>query len=249
MRLILFDIDGTLIDSGEAGTRSLNLAFEEVLAVKHAFGGISMAGKTDIQIIREALDKFGFKTEEKTVGQILKAYTAHLLVEMNNDRKHIKPGINDILERLSGKRNCVIGLLTGNIEDGAKIKLDAFGLTGYFNLSNDLQDFSSHEGSDAEPPPLSLMPFGAFGSDNEDRNKLLPIAVSRFKAFSGRTVAYEDCVVIGDTPFDVQCAKPYGATVVAVATGPYPAEHLRMTEADMVLGSLSDSEAFMGLIC
>ncbi len=116
-----------------------------------------------------------------------------------------------------------MGLLTGNLEQGARIKLGVFGLNEYF-------------------------PTGAFGSDHEDRNKLLPIAVERFNILSGSQFDYTDCVIIGDTPRDVACAKPYNAVCIAVATGPYGAGSLVDAGADVVVEDLSDTEHFLNIL-
>jgi phosphoglycolate phosphatase-like HAD superfamily hydrolase len=223
MKLFLFDIDGTLIDSGGAGTRALELAFKELFSIRHAFQGIAMAGKTDIEIIKEALNKYQIPANDGVIPAVTSSYLRHLSVEVHNDRKHLKPGVRDVLDRLSERPDCHLGLLTGNIEEGARIKLGAFDLNRYFS-------------------------FGAFGSDNEDRRKLLPLAVKKFKNITGKTVNYSSCIVIGDTPRDVHCAKPYGALSVAVATGPYAVEHLRETGADVVLRTLSDGGALFKLL-
>jgi len=107
-----------------------------------------------------------------------------------------------------------MGLLTGNIEKGARIKLEAFSLNSYF-------------------------PSGAFGSDHEDRRFLLPIALRRFSKIFKTEISFNQCIIIGDTPRDVECAKPYGAKVIAVATGPYSEEELIKTEADLVVRDLT----------
>lgn len=213
MRLILFDIDGTLIDSGGAGTRSLNLAFEKVFSIENAFNGISMAGKTDTQIMKEALVKHGISTDGN-LSPIIDAYLRHLREEINNNRKYAKPGVYEILEKLSLIRNVGVGLLTGNIEPGARIKLEPFSLNKYF-------------------------PAGAFGSDDEDRNRLLPIAIKRFEELYKRKTRADECMVIGDTPRDVHCAKIYGAMCIGVATGPYPSDALIAAGADHVVENLS----------
>jgi len=219
MRLILFDIDGTLIDSGGAGTRSLNLAFEKVFSIENAFNGISMAGKTDTQIMKEALVKHGISTD-RNLSPIIDAYLRHLRKEINNNRKHANPGIHEILEKLSLMRNVGLGLLTGNIEPGARIKLEPFSLNKYF-------------------------PAGAFGSDDEDRNRLLPIAIKRFDELYKRKTRADECMVIGDTPRDVHCAKIYGATCIGVATGPYPIDALIEAGADYVVENLSDHNTLL----
>ncbi|MGD0884471.1 MAG: HAD family hydrolase [Thermodesulfovibrionales bacterium] len=218
MKLILFDIDGTLLDSGEAGAKSLNLAFEELFSIRDAFQAIHMAGKTDIQIMREGLIKHGLVSEDEDVGLLCKKYIKHLLKEIENPRRHVKPGVQECLEMLSDTDDMHLGLLTGNIETGARIKLSPFGLNSYF-------------------------PFGAFGNDDEDRNKLLPIAAQRFRYLYQKSIDYRDCCIIGDTPRDVECAKIHGARAIAVATGPYPYESLTQSGADLVLRDLTEMDS------
>lgn len=221
MKLLLFDIDGTILDSGGAGVRALNLAFREVFGRENAFQGISMAGKTDLQIIRECLAAHRYPSENGLVPAVMDAYVRHLGSEIVNSRRHLKPGVQEVLSLLRGRRDdCMLGLLTGNIEQGARIKLGAFSLNGYF-------------------------PAGAFGDDDEDRNKLLPIARKRFEHLSGSTIEFTQCVIIGDTPRDVYCAKPYGARCVAVATGPYTPQALIEAGADAVFETLADTDAVM----
>jgi phosphoglycolate phosphatase len=216
MRLILFDIDGTLIDSGGAGTRSLNLAFERLFSIKDAFHGISMAGKTDTQIIKEGLIKHGISTDGNP-GAVIDSYLKHLRKEINNDRKHVKPGVQEILKKLSLMKDAALGLLTGNLEPGARIKLEPFNLNEYF-------------------------PAGAFGSDDEDRNRLLPIAVKRFEELFQKRIGNDHCIIVGDTPRDVECAHIYGAMCIGVATGPYPIDTLIEAGADYVVKDLSDHQ-------
>ena len=224
MQLLLFDIDGTLVDSGGAGVRALDYAFRDVLAIDNAFSNISMAGKTDMQIVKEGLTKHGVSSDNGIVPKITDAYIRHLSTELNNSDKHLKPGITEVLEALKSREDrYLVGLLTGNFERGARLKLDAFGLNDYF-------------------------PTGAFGSDHEDRNKLLPIAVERFRIISGRDFDFGDCIIIGDTPRDVMCAKPYNATCIAVATGPYSPSSLVAAGADVVVDDLSDTEHFLNIL-
>jgi phosphoglycolate phosphatase-like HAD superfamily hydrolase len=213
MYLLLFDIDGTLIDSGEAGSRSLNLAFRELFSIMHAFHGISMAGKTDTEIMREGMLKHGISVDGN-LNVVICTYIKHLRREINNERRHIKPGIYKLLEKLSLTRDVFLGLLTGNIEHGARIKLEPFDLNKYF-------------------------PTGSFGSDDEDRNKLLPIALRRFEDRCQSKIGVDKCIIIGDTPRDVRCAKIYGAMSIGVATGPYSIGELREAGADYVIKDLS----------
>jgi phosphoglycolate phosphatase-like HAD superfamily hydrolase len=214
MYLLLFDIDGTLIDSGEAGTRSLNLTFKELFSIENAFYGINMAGKTDMQIIKEGLMKYGISIN-KNIDAIIKTYLKHLKIEINNDSKHIKPGVYELLETLRPFNDIKLGLLTGNLEPGARIKLQPFSLNGYF-------------------------PTGAFGSDDEDRDRLLPIAIKRFEKICRKQIAVSKCIVIGDTPRDVNCAKINGALSIGVATGLYSISDLAEAGADCVFNDLTN---------
>jgi phosphoglycolate phosphatase-like HAD superfamily hydrolase len=220
-KLILFDIDGTLIDTGGAGTTSLNKAFYKLFGVKGAFKDISMAGKTDIQIIKEGLKSHGFTYGDGNIGAMINAYLEFLKDEIDNPRRKLKPGIMGILNLLR-EMGMTLGLLTGNLEEGAKIKLSPFGLYEYF-----LE--------------------GAFGSDHEDRDMLLPIVIQKFLRI-GLEFSPEECIVVGDTPRDVKCAKVHGACCIAVATGSYTKEHLLNTEADIVLDSLAEIERCVNFI-
>lgn len=222
MRLILFDIDGTLIDTGGAGSRSLNLALKELFSIENAFKNISMAGKTDIEIIKEGLVKHGILVE-RNIDVVVEVYLRYLKNEILNDQKHVKPGVYELLNKLKVSRDVALGLLTGNIERGARIKLEPFMLNEFF-------------------------PSGAFGSDHDDRNKLLPIAIKRFEGLYSRKIEIYDCVLIGDTPRDVECGKIYGAKCIGVATGPYSTEHLIKAGADYVVEDLTDFNSLLQFI-
>jgi len=222
MRLILFDIDGTLIDSGGAGVRSLNLAMKELFSLDNAFQGISMAGKTDAQIIREGLMKYDLFLDGG-VKAVIDSYLKCLKREIQNDRKHVKPGIYEVLDELKDIRDTGLGLLTGNLEAGARIKLEPFMLNQYFST-------------------------GAFGSDDEDRNKLLPIAVRRFEKLFQKKIEIDSCIIVGDTPRDVECAHTYGAICFAVATGPYSYDDLAEAGADYIVHDLSEDKTLLNFL-
>jgi len=215
-RFVLFDIDGTLIDPGGAGRKSVTQAFNKVFSISDAFASIAMDGKTDIQIIKEGLSAHRLPAGERVICSIVSEYVKNLKKEIDKKTKHLMPGVYELLNALQETDGYWLGLLTGNIQQGARIKLGAFNLNGYF-------------------------PVGAFGDDHEDRNMLLPVAVERLKKAEGITIEYPDCIVVGDTPLDVQCAKPFGATSIAVATGPHSYDELLQTEADYVLKDLSDA--------
>ncbi len=220
-KLVLYDIDGTLVSTGGAGTRAMNYAFHKLYGIEDAFRDIPMAGKTDFQIMREGLKAHGLPYMDGNVEIMTKGYLEFLQEEMNNPDKHLMPGILESLELLKGM-GMSLGLLTGNLKKGASIKLGAFGIYHYFM-------------------------DGAFGSDDEDRDKLLPVAINKF-ADKGYEFDAADCIVIGDTPRDVQCAKIHGAACIAVATGPYSKDDLLKTNADIVLDSLEDSRQYMSFV-
>jgi phosphoglycolate phosphatase-like HAD superfamily hydrolase len=223
MKFVLFDIDGTLIDSGGAGVRALNMAFHEMFAISEAFRGISMAGKTDPQIVAEALKLHNIEGVNGVVPEFLASYVKHLSNTIDSGKGHVKAGIREALEVLQERDGFILGLLTGNIEQGAMIKLGAFDLARFFET-------------------------GAFGDDDADRNRLLPIAVEKLRGKRSLDVGFRDCVVIGDTPRDIECSKPYGAYSIAVATGPYAYNVLAEAGADAVFRDLSDTAGFLNIV-
>jgi len=210
-KLFLFDIDGTLITTGGAGTRAMNLAFENLFGIKDAFKHIKMAGKTDIQIMKEGMSKHGIFMNHGNLKNMKEMYLYYLAREINNPYKGPKPGVLGTLNRLREEGH-LIGLLTGNLKEGARIKLGACGIYHYFI-------------------------DGAFGSDHEDRDALLPIAIEKFRK-RGYEFSINDCVIVGDTPRDVRCAKVHNAFCIAVATGPYSIEELSVSGADVVIPTL-----------
>lgn len=213
-KLVLFDIDGTLIDAGRAGRRALNKALHDLCGVSDGFRGVDFAGRTDLQIMRDGLRRLGLSTTDGLLPLLTRLYLARLREEVSVAPGKIGVGVMELLRNMRDKGHIALGLLTGNLEQGARIKLEPFGLNPFF-------------------------PFGSFGSDHEDRNQLLPIAVRRLYKLEGISVSFRECVVIGDTPLDVECAHLHGSPCIAVATGPYTVEELTRTGADLVLPDLS----------
>ena len=223
LKVVLFDIDGTLMSTDGAGVRAMQRAFEVCTLIPDAFEGIKMAGKTDPLIIKEAMDKHVIDRLDHVVNNILTHYAQYLKDELRvSNNRHLKPGILEFLDFLHVK-GIHVGLLTGNIEQGAMLKLVAFGINNYF-------------------------PFGGFSSDNEDRNRLLPIALRKLQSLRGIKALPDECVVVGDTPRDVICARVHGAKALGVATGSYSCEALSESGADWVFQDLADTESIWNTI-
>ncbi|MBI5143216.1 MAG: HAD hydrolase-like protein [Nitrospirae bacterium] len=222
-KLVLFDIDGTLISTGGAGTRSMSLAFEELFGIPNGFAGLTMAGRTDPAIIRDGFSRHGFDSSDGFYSRYEAAYLRHLEREiLASQNRRVMPGIVEILAKLADGP-VAVGLLTGNMEDGAMIKLQAMGLWNYFA-------------------------FGAYGSDHDDRNRLLGVAMKRYESLHGKPIEPREVIVVGDTPKDIECSKPFGAVAVAVATGPYSKDALSAHAPDHLYDDLSNTASFLGIV-
>lgn len=225
-KLILFDIDGTLVLTGGAGLRAMNRAFDELLGSRQALDDIPVAGRTDWIILQDALARLGRELDAALFGALRDRYLAHLEVEIDapgHGVKGVMPGIREVLDALDARADVSLGLLTGNFEAGARIKLQHFDLWRYFRC-------------------------GAFGDDAADRNALVPFALSRAHALGVCVVSVEDVFVVGDTPHDIACARAVGARPVGVATGSFTVEELRASGAPHVFADLRDVPAFLRLL-
>ena len=218
-KVILFDIDGTLVLTGGAGVRAMGRAFEDVFSIPDAFANIPMPGRTDAGILSDATVAHGIPTDSAELERFRSVYFTHLRNELHlpGPRKGVMPGVRSLLETLAGRGDVYLALLTGHYEESARAKLEYFDLWRYF-------------------------PCGAFGDDAPERNRLLPRALARIHACGGPAARPSESVVIGDTPLDIACAAASGARSVAVATGSYHAEALRAAGADVVLEDLADTE-------
>lgn len=225
MKLILFDIDGTLISDRGASREAFASALREVYGYNGDLGRYDFSGRTDPQITHMVLRDDGFSAEDidARIETLWKHYLAGLAQNATRERVRVLPGIPELVARLASHEDVVLALLTGNIEPGARLKLGAPELNDYF-------------------------PFGAFGSDSADRTKLPPIAVDRASVHIGTRFEGRDVVIIGDSIYDVRCGVPYDATTIAVASGKTSADVLRAENPSFLFESVEDGDAVMRAI-
>lgn len=221
-KLVLFDIDGTLLLSDGAGRRAIHAAMGDDGVDLTRAAGIRFDGKTDPQIVAELLQAAGHPVpdEPARVALLLERYLAHLERDLAEHwhRSRLMPGVPGLLDALEADRSVVLGLLTGNVLPGARLKLRAAGL---------------------DPDRFRV---GAFGSDHARRGELPGIAARRAEPFFGRVPGGEEVVIIGDTPADVCCGAGIGARSIAVATGGYSVAELEQAGADLVFEDFSEVE-------
>ena len=227
-RLLLFDIDGTILDSGGAGLGALRDGIVEAFGLHDrvdAMPELDLAGATDASVARVLFAAFGIEDTPTHRSRFFSAYAEALrdALKLNGHRAQLMPGIQQLLAHFATNDRAHLGLLTGNIESGARIKLGHFELDAHFG-------------------------FGAFGDDAEHRDALGPIALERARHHTGSTIDPADAVVIGDTPRDVACARAAGTKVLAVATGRFSVNELRDCRPDAVLADLSAVESAIEVI-
>jgi phosphoglycolate phosphatase len=221
MRVLLFDIDGTLIWGHGVGHRALVRAMEEVFGTTGAHEEYDWRGKTDPLIVRDLLRNARIPEEmvAARLPECFDRYVRHLEDSLaNGQRIDVLPGIAALLPALAERRTALIGLLTGNVERGANAKLRPTGLLPFFRV-------------------------GAYGSDDPDRRRLPSVARERIRTLMGRDVDCADMTIIGDTPLDVDCARACGARAVAVATGQHSMAELAACEPDDIFPSFADVDA------
>lgn len=221
-KLLLFDIDGTLLTSGGAGERALGLAVRDCFGADDDLAGIEIAGRTDSGIARQILGKYGQESSVDNLAAFYDSYLRHLEEQLPRLPGKVLPGIVEILEALSSRDDVAVGLLTGNLARGANLKLMHYGVWDFFE-------------------------FGAFADDHHDRNELGPFARQRASEKYGDFSA-GDVFVIGDTPHDISCGKAIGAGTIGIATGRYGADDLRKSGADHVFDDLSDVRKFFAAL-
>src|SRR5574341_1217019 len=212
MRLFLFDVDGTLIYAHGAGRLALTRALEDTYGTAGPAVLFDSRGKTGPQIVLELMTAAGIPRAavQARLGDCFQAYVRHLEALMTTGHPvDVMPGITQVVQTLSSRPDALVGLLTGNIERGARAKLMPTGLLPYFRV-------------------------GAYGSDDADRRRLPAVARQRAEALVGCPFPFERLTIIGDTPLDVDCARSCGATAVAVATGQHPIDELAAAAPDLL---------------
>ncbi len=223
-RLVLFDIDGTLLLSGGAGRRAILAAIADDAGIgPEQVDQVRFDGKTDPQIVTELFEAAGQpeRPDPARIGRVLDRYLGYLEQDLAESagRATVMPGVGPLLESLGDDDRIVVGLLTGNVTRGAMLKLKAVNI---------------------RPEQFQV---GAYGSDHHLRAELPAIAVDRARVVFGRRPLGEEIIIIGDTPADVTCGRGVGARSIGVATGSFSTEHLALAGADHVFVDLADTTA------
>lgn len=236
-KLVLFDIDGTLVLTGGAGIRAMNRACEQLVGHGQALADIPVAGRTDRIILTDVVTRAGHTLDDGLLEQLRDRYLVNLREEIERPGrpqsfeslgargglKAVMPGVRELLDTLERRDDVFLGLLTGNFEAGARIKLEHFDLWRYFRC-------------------------GAYGDDSADRNDLVPVALERARQCGIPDLTPQHILVVGDTPYDIACAHAVGAVPVAVATGGFSADQLRASGAEIVFEDLSATGEFLKLL-
>jgi phosphoglycolate phosphatase len=216
-RLLLWDIDATLITTAGAGDKALKRVVKTRYGTDDELHDIEISGRTDAAIAASILRKYGAEATASNVSQFLDEYLAFLAELLPQLDGHVMPGVVEILQQLHGRPDRVLGLLTGNLRRGAELKLRRYGLWDYFE-------------------------FGAFADDHADRNELGAFARARAKEKHRHDFDVACIDVIGDTGHDIACGRIFGARTVAVATGSWSRERLAEHDPDFLFDDLSDVE-------
>ena len=226
MKLLLFDIDGTLLKSNGAGRRAMNKGLSGMLGKDQVnLQGIDFGGRTDPQIIRDILIANGLAAQEAehALADALHAYVDAYTETFQNEYVTALDGAVELVKRLAEHDHIQLALLTGNVQTTAYIKVGAIGLEGFF-------------------------PFGAFGSDYEDRAQLPGVAVERAMAHNGNSYSEKNIIIIGDTKHDILCGRHLNVFSIAVSTGHYNSDDLSQYNPDVLLDDLSETDKIVELI-
>jgi phosphoglycolate phosphatase len=228
MVLVLFDIDGTLITSGGTGRRAIASALADFCGREIDMTKIALGGRTDPAIVRDILRQCEYDEDEmdELIPACLEVYASELERSIRPEHVTLLPGVQKMLDEMHGHDQYALGLITGNMQKTAYMKLGAGRIGSYF-------------------------PCGGFGSDSENRNDLPLVARDRAVGHYGRMFAPEKTVVIGDTVHDITCSRHFGSATIAVSTGMGSHEHLAELDPDLLVTSLDQTDevwSFLGSI-
>jgi phosphoglycolate phosphatase-like HAD superfamily hydrolase len=215
MHVCLFDIDGTLISSGGAGKSALERTLASEFGIDRPIEKLLLSGRTDRAIIRDLFRMHELEDSPENWQRLRAGYLRHLPACLASSPGRILPGISALLDQLATHDEVAVGLLTGNLREGARLKLGHFGLFDYFA-------------------------FGGYGDRHFDRDDVAREALAEVQARFNGSVPAERVWVIGDTPLDVRCARAIGARVAAVATGWHSQEELAEARPDLLLMDFTD---------
>jgi phosphoglycolate phosphatase len=217
MHVCLFDIDGTLVATGGAGKAAMEAAMALEFGISRLIAEVPYSGRTDRAIGADFLRLHGLEESPQTWQRLVAAYLRYLPDSLARHQGRVLPGIAALLDHLGGRGDVVLGLLTGNIQEGARLKLGHYNLYHYFA-------------------------FGGFGDLHLCRDDVAREALAAVHGHLNGAAHLGDLWVIGDTPLDIRCARAIGARVAAVATGWHSQEELAAADPDLLLPDLSDPE-------
>jgi phosphoglycolate phosphatase-like HAD superfamily hydrolase len=220
MHVCLFDIDGTILLSGGAGRAAMEAALASEFGVPDSSGSVPFSGRTDRAIARDLFSLHGIEDSGQNWQRFLTAYLHHLPTCLAGYQGKVLPGIAALLERLAARGDVAVGLLTGNVREGARLKLGHYALAHHFA-------------------------FGGFGDHHLERNEVAREALAAVHGHLKGPVDLQRIWVIGDTPLDILCARSIGARAVAVATGWHSLDELAAGQPDLLLADLSDPAPFL----
>jgi phosphoglycolate phosphatase len=221
VRLVLFDVDGTLVTAHGAGRLALGHALEQVYGTTGPIATYDFRGRTDPRIVTDLMAAAGVAPDvvQARLADCFAAYVRELAGLVGaGGRVSVLPGVRPLLDALAARDDVLVGLVTGNIAEGARVKLAPTGLWPRFRV-------------------------GAFGSDDPDRRRLPALAAARARGLLGDAGDVGPVMVVGDTPLDVDCARACGAIAVAVATGQHRADELAACDPDLLFADFSDVAA------
>ncbi len=215
MRAVFFDIDGTLLRMHGAGRRAFSAAIRDVYGWDDDLSHINFAGATDLDVLHRIIMKHGGVPEKASTTRFFEAFPRRLEDFAKTSRCDVYPGVQELVDLLAGREDIMVGLITGNIEACAHIKLACAGLHGRFVI-------------------------GAYGHEHADRNEIAMLARKRMTDALPNGQRFEKIILIGDTPSDIRAAHAISAGAIAVATGHYSIDDLLQANADLAVDSLED---------